>query len=59
LTSAKASADLYQLFQETHALQVEITAIIQTVDGNKTYWALAHPGLQKDYHLRESFILEL
>jgi hypothetical protein len=40
-------------------LQMAITAIIQTKDGNETYWALAHPAPYADFHLRESFILEL
>lgn len=40
-------------------LQAGVTSVIQTRDGHETYWALAHPGLQADFHLRESFILML
>ena len=40
-------------------LQIGITAIIQTKDRNETYWALAHPGAQADFHLRESFVISI
>jgi hypothetical protein len=53
------SMDLSPILQPQQTVRVGITAIIQTVDGNETYWALAHPGTQADFHLRESFILEL
>jgi len=36
-----------------------IASVIQTIDGHETYWALAHPGPQADFHLRESFMLQL
>jgi len=51
--------DLDSIIQSRQVLQVGITAIIQTNDGNETYWALTHPGSQADFHLRESFIISL
>lgn len=36
-----------------------ITAVIETTDGAKQYWALAHPGERPDFHLREAFLLTL
>jgi hypothetical protein len=57
LPDLELSVDLNPLFPSTQPLQIGITAIIQTKDGNETYWALAHPGPQADFHLRESFIL--
>jgi len=45
--------------QEAQSFDVGVTAIIHTNDGNETYWALAHPASQADFHLRESFILAL
>ena len=57
--SLNISADLTPFFSSLQNLQMSITAIIQTKDGNETYWALAHPGQQADFHLRESFILSL
>jgi hypothetical protein len=55
----EVSVDLTSIFRPQAELQMGITAIIQTKDGNETYWALAHPAPQADFHLRESFILPL
>jgi hypothetical protein len=54
-----AVVDLSSLFPLNDCLEVAITAVIQTLDGTQTYWALAHPAPQADFHLRESFILAL
>ncbi|HSK87684.1 MAG TPA: DOMON-like domain-containing protein [Anaerolineales bacterium] len=53
------SVDLKPILREDQLLEVGITAVIQTRDGNETYWALLHPASQADFHLRESFILAL
>lgn len=55
----EATIDLNPIVQETDSLEVGITAVIQTNDGQETYWALTHPAAQPDFHLRESFILPL
>jgi hypothetical protein len=57
--SLNLPVDLSPIIASETNLQASITAIIQTKDGNETYWALAHPGGQADFHLRESFILSL
>ena len=54
-----AAVDLKYLFRTDEAMRVAIAAVIQTNDGRETYWALAHPGPQADFHLRESFTLVL
>ena len=53
------SVDLNSIIQPKQSLQVGITAIIQTKDENETYWALAHPGIHADFHLRDSFNIEV
>lgn len=53
------SVDLDPIIQPETNLHIGVTTIIQTDDGNETYWALAHPGPHADFHLRDSFILEL
>ncbi|RPJ26905.1 MAG: DOMON-like domain-containing protein [Chloroflexi bacterium] len=53
------AVDLTPILRENQLLELGVTAVIQTRDGNETYWALAHPALQPDFHLRESFILAL
>jgi len=55
----EARADLHPLLPPNQFLAFGITAVIQTVDHAQTFWALAHPAAVADFHLRESFILEL
>lgn len=54
-----AQVDLDSIIQQGDDIEVGITAIVQTNDGYETYWALTHPAPQADFHIRESFILEL
>jgi hypothetical protein len=54
-----AMLDLNSIVPQNQLLEFGITAIIQTTNGNETYWALAHPAPFADFHLRESFILGL
>ena len=51
------SVNLTPILPAEQKIQVGITAILQTNDHNETYWALAHPGQQADFHLRDSFII--
>jgi len=53
------SLDLSFIVRPEQGIQLGITAIIQTRDAIETYWALAHPAAQADFHLRESFLLGL
>lgn len=55
--SLDISVDLSPILNPQQKVQVGITAIIQTVDGREFYWALAHPGSQADFHLRDGFTL--
>ncbi len=41
------------------ALDIAISAIIETVEGAKSYWALAHPADRPDFHHPGSFALRL
>lgn len=41
------------------SLQVGLSAVIETREGSKSYWALAHCAAQPDFHLRQSFALTL
>jgi len=53
------SVDLSAILHASQQLHVGITAILQTANENESYWALAHPGAQADFHLRESFTLQV
>jgi hypothetical protein len=40
-------------------LQLGLSVVIETADGGKSYWALAHGAARPDFHLRQSFTLTL
>ncbi len=54
-----AQVDLNPILPRNQFLEFGIAAVVQTIDRTETYWALAHPAPAADFHLRESFILEL
>ena len=39
--------------------RLALAAVIEAVDGSKTYWALAHPSDKPDFHHPDSFVLDL
>ena len=39
--------------------QLGLSAVIETRDGGKSYWAAAHPPGEPDFHHRDCFALEL
>jgi len=41
------------------SLDLGLTVILETLAGDKSYWALRHGGQQPDFHLRDSFTLLL
>ncbi len=41
------------------ALEAAVSAVIETVDGEKSYWALKHAAEQPDFHDPGSFVLNL
>jgi hypothetical protein len=51
--------DLAMILHPGDEVQLGVTAILQTRDGNETYWALAHSSPHADFHRRECLILEL
>ncbi|MFB2978640.1 DOMON-like domain-containing protein [Microseira sp. BLCC-F43] len=51
--------DLDKIVAEEELLDVAITTVIKQKNGEITYWALTHRGAEADFHLRESFVMEL
>ena len=41
------------------AEMLALSAVIEAEDGQKSYWALAHPSDKPDFHHPQSFVLEL
>ncbi len=40
-------------------LDAGLSAVIETQDGEKSLWALAHPGARPDFHHRDGFTLKM
>lgn len=54
--------DLTPILPAGQRIHIGIAAVIQTTDGNESYWALEHPETSTplpDFHLRESFVIEV
>ena len=51
--------DLNKIVSPVQEIEVAITTVIKHRDGEVTYWALTHRGAEADFHLRDSFIVEL
>ena len=41
------------------ARRLGLSAVIESVDGEMSYWALAHPSARPDFHNPDSFVLDL
>lgn len=57
--SLELSVDLNPIISSAQKIQIGVAAITETKDREVTYWALAHPGEQADFHLRDSFLIEM
>jgi len=51
--------DLAGFIPAAPVLEAALAAVIKGTDGGLTYWALAHPGPQADFHRREGFLIKL
>ncbi|MBH8575997.1 DOMON-like domain-containing protein [Nostocaceae cyanobacterium CENA369] len=51
--------DLNKIVSKDQNLEVAITTVIKHKDDEVTYWALTHQGTKADFHLRNSFIIDL
>jgi hypothetical protein len=51
--------DLEKIMAAEQALDVGVSAVVRTLDGRRTYWALVHPGSRADFHRRDGFVLDL
>lgn len=51
--------DLRQIIETKQAIEVAITAVIQPYHDETSYWAVIHCGTVADFHLRDSFTIDL
>jgi len=42
-----------------HSLQLGVSAVVESLTGELSYWALHHPGERPDFHDRRSFVCPL
>lgn len=47
------------LIQLSSPLEISVTAVIEQLNHNITYWAIEHCGSEADFHIRDSFALKL
>lgn len=50
---------LEKIVPQEQPLKTGISAVIKSMDGRITCWALTHAGTKADFHLRDSFIIDL
>jgi hypothetical protein len=43
----------------TSAIELSVTTVIKPHQGEISYWAITHCGKEADFHLRESFAIEI
>ena len=53
------NVNLDKIISAEQAIEAGITSVIKHRDGEVTYWALTHKGAEADFHLWDSFIIEL
>ena len=51
--------DLSALVPAGRPLDLAITAVLEEQGGEISYWALAHPGPEADFHRRDGFVLRV
>jgi hypothetical protein len=54
-----ASVRLPPALATASAIALALAAVVESVDGTLSYWALRHPEARPDFHHPDSFLLEL
>ena len=55
----RLSLDLAALLPAGRPLDLAITAVLEDHEGQMSYWALAHPGPEADFHRRDGFVVRV
>ena len=59
LLSLVLAFDLGKIIAVERSIQVSMTTVIKLHQGKISYWALTHCGAEADFHLRNSFTIDL
>ena len=57
--SLETQFDLSLLGLETSQLELSVTAVMADKLDEISYWAVCHAGVEADFHLRDSFVIEI
>lgn len=49
--------DIGKIVPSTEAIEAAVCAVVKTLTGGTSHWALAHPGPRPDFHRRDTFKL--
>jgi hypothetical protein len=55
----KLELDLGHIIPADRDLEVSVTSVIEPCAGEISYWAITHSGETADFHLRDSFSIEI
>lgn len=55
----RGTLDLNGIVKPADVLEVGMCCVLEHRNGEKSYWALSHPGQQPDFHHPDGFVLEL
>ena len=56
--SLELAITLNPIIASEKPIEVGVASVIETLNGQETYWALVHPHPEADFHVREGFVLE-
>ena len=54
-----AEFNVGKIVQAGNDLAAAVAAVVETIDGGKSHWAILHPASRPDFHRREGFALTL
>jgi hypothetical protein len=57
--SLETELDLSLLGLESSELELSVTAVMAHRLGTMSYWAVCHAGVAADFHLRDSFVIQM
>jgi hypothetical protein len=57
--SLTLNLDLSKIISKTQNIDVAITTVIKNSNNTVNYWALTHCSKEADFHLRDSFVINL
>jgi hypothetical protein len=55
----KLAFDLSEIIPPDRDVEMAVTTVIKSTQGEMSYWALTHAGTEADFHLRASFRLRI